>query len=380
MYKTCTFEECIPIIDAFIQTEKQKLERKHSLIEIIKGCNGAQWMDATLVLPICDQYVQTGKGSFESCVEHIKTHIHNEQAKIERTAKIQQVVDKIVEMAPVSWRDRLMSLSTTVEYIGGKITFDKANKTILEVVETWTNRDLRKSDLEKRLKEHGLFLRNDSQLCSWYVEGGIEYLNKMYKSEELTVESLVEIMVEMDFLFSKTNYNGIFRNLSYAYREYYDNDYEDDYEDEYNYGYRSYRSNYHMIKTTHEISAEAKVAAMEKWAERFTQSEFDKQYEKLPVRLQRYFEESDGESGEESGEESDGESGEMEDGESDGESGEEADEESGEESDGDCGEDDEEESGEDSEEESDGDSGKESDGESGEDSDGKSGEDDLDVD
>ena len=67
-------------------------------------------------------------------------------------------------------------------------------------------------NLIKALKSRGLKLRDDSRLCKYYIEDG-----------DGTLQEIVEIMHEMDWFFSKTNYRHVMSSSSW-------DDYVDDYD------------------------------------------------------------------------------------------------------------------------------------------------------
>lgn len=84
-------------------------------------------------------------------------------------------------------------LDTLIEYINRKEDMDK-------------QRDLRTKELREKLKLRGLELRSDSVLCSNYIGGSGEY----------TCDELVDIMEQMNWFFTKTNYS--------TYSKQYDNE------------------------------------------------------------------------------------------------------------------------------------------------------------
>jgi hypothetical protein len=59
----------------------------------------------------------------------------------------------------------------------------------------------RKRNLEKELLKNGIKMRNDSKLCESYIQDGDESGNN--------IEEIVRIMVEMEFLYKRTQYGNI---------------------------------------------------------------------------------------------------------------------------------------------------------------------------
>ncbi len=70
-------------------------------------------------------------------------------------------------------------------------------------------KSVRKNELSERLKQHGLYIRNDSLLCSNYIDYGTGNL-----------DDVVNTMVEMDFFYKYTSYPGIYKSkLNEWFRE-----------------------------------------------------------------------------------------------------------------------------------------------------------------
>ncbi|AYV81170.1 MAG: hypothetical protein Harvfovirus19_15 [Harvfovirus sp.] len=68
----------------------------------------------------------------------------------------------------------------------------------------------RREDLIKKLTEHGLTLRHDSKLCTWYLEGGISLVKSNSVGQTIhNLDDIVNIMDEMNFYHTKTNYASI---------------------------------------------------------------------------------------------------------------------------------------------------------------------------
>jgi len=92
-------------------------------------------------------------------------------------------------------------------------------------------KNLRTKELREKLKLRGLELRTDSVMCSNYIGGRDEY----------TCDELVDIMEQMNWFFTKTNYS--------AYSKQYDNErYEETKSSYYDYGYGETRNYYSSRK------------------------------------------------------------------------------------------------------------------------------------
>jgi hypothetical protein len=74
------------------------------------------------------------------------------------------------------------------------------------------NRVQRRADLEQALGQHGLRLRADSRMCAAFVQTGRGIFGE-------SMQEVVEIMREMDFLYTHTNYSGIVDDIREEYRE-----------------------------------------------------------------------------------------------------------------------------------------------------------------
>jgi len=94
-------------------------------------------------------------------------------------------------------------------------------------------------ELTDKLKLKGLNIRNDSALCSNYIDGDDEY----------TVDEIVEIMEEMTWLFKNTDYKNINKKIINEMIQ----------------ECRDLRERYDMEFIKHEASAIAKYKAIEAW-------------------------------------------------------------------------------------------------------------------
>jgi hypothetical protein len=94
------------------------------------------------------------------------------------------------------------------------------DKTSLEEIINYIKvKEIRKTTLIAKLEEHGLQLRQDSEVCDNYIN-----------NNEQELDYVVNTMIEMDFYFKYTDYRDEFKNAKYEYGGYYeDGEYEYDY-------------------------------------------------------------------------------------------------------------------------------------------------------
>lgn len=92
--------------------------------------------------------------------------------------------------------------------------------------------------MQEKLSAKGLQLRSDSKLCSFYIHGGIDYVNYNMDNKIESIDDIIDIMEEMNFYHTKTNYAHVnkeqLRNFS---KRVYDDDNNDGYYHYYNYHY-----------------------------------------------------------------------------------------------------------------------------------------------
>jgi hypothetical protein len=108
--------------------------------------------------------------------------------------------------------------------------FDKfdieAEKYIIDVLSTAE----RKSELVRKLAKKGLTLRDDSKLCKYYIEGGMDRVTVCCQNQNITsLDDIVDIMDEMDFYYAKTNYDLVYDKImrQYIYNQDSDGNYSD---------------------------------------------------------------------------------------------------------------------------------------------------------
>ena len=135
----------------------------------------------------------------------------------------------------------------------------------------------RKNNLIEKLMAKELILRSDSKLCSWYIAGGLEEVNKFSEVKFDSIDEIVDVMEEMNFYHIKTNYSTINKDMLRKYSEYvYDDDSDsDDSYDNYKYDYhREYRQHghYEYIKPINEINLLAKKAVLKQISNDLIQS------------------------------------------------------------------------------------------------------------
>ncbi len=68
----------------------------------------------------------------------------------------------------------------------------------------------REAELQQMLNVHKLQIRKDSKLCRAYISGGLEEVRKLNDTIQ-SLKDIVLITLEMDFLYSKTNYPTLIR-------------------------------------------------------------------------------------------------------------------------------------------------------------------------
>ena len=136
----------------------------------------------------------------------------------------------------------------------------KREEDFQRAIDVANNRYIRKRELENALKSHGLRLRPDSSLCNGYINHG---------SGDL--DDIVTTMVEMAWLFNRTNYKNIMgKRMKNAWEEYRRNrgyyDYWDEYdEDEDEVDYEAEENIEQPDKSA--ISQESKIVAVRQWLE-----------------------------------------------------------------------------------------------------------------
>jgi hypothetical protein len=123
-----------------------------------------------------------------------------------------------------------MKMYTKLDLI--KVSFEKF-KSVKKMMETKTkhdetrlkslqtkikNRQIRENELKNELSKYSLYIRNDSKVCSEYIEKG-----RGPNGENLN--DVVEIMREMNWYFKNTKYKYVVEDIKYEYRlndEWYD--------------------------------------------------------------------------------------------------------------------------------------------------------------
>lgn len=137
----------------------------------------------------------------------------------------------------------------------------KNNIDINEVVKFIVDKIERKQLLIDKLKQNGLKLRNDSELCSKYIN-----------NNDNSLEYVVNTMIEMDFYFKYTEYSSEFNKEKP--HKYYNNNYN-----KYGYDDDDY-CNYDYILA----SSNAKNNALHKWCKKYNSYE-EALNHKLPISL-----------------------------------------------------------------------------------------------
>lgn len=119
------------------------------------------------------------------------------------------------------------------------------NNDLNSLVNYIKNKEFRLIDLETKLKSKGLELRSDSVLCSRYLEG----------SDEYTSDEIVNIMEQMNWFFTCTNYSVYCREYDQnkrnsRYNNYYNDHYYSDSDSDSDYEYKQkQKENYNKIKS-----------------------------------------------------------------------------------------------------------------------------------
>ena len=151
-----------------------------------------------------------------------KNYINN----INITSNEYDIRDKIIQML-----DKKIAVKNAInkyklpkkKYIDLYNNFiNSTNNDIYNLITIIQNKELRLNILESKLKLKELKLRSDSVLCSDYLNG----------SDKLSVDEIVDIMEQMNWFFSNTNYSSYMKNYK-EYNKY--QDYSDEYESDYEY-------------------------------------------------------------------------------------------------------------------------------------------------
>ena len=71
---------------------------------------------------------------------------------------------------------------------------------------------IRENEVTQKLKQKKLERRNDSALCQLYIDGGIKYVKDNTNINIETLDDIIDIMEEMNFYFTKTNYGELMNN------------------------------------------------------------------------------------------------------------------------------------------------------------------------
>jgi hypothetical protein len=130
---------------------------------------------------------------------------------------------------------------------------------LLEIVYTDLKYDIlkisskyfRKNQLIEALKNQNLTLRQDSKICDWYINGGIENVNDKSEIHIESINDIVDIMIEMNFYHTCTKYAYVNKDQLRRFSEYvYDSDFDE-------YGHDNY-GHYEHIKPISEINFIAK--------------------------------------------------------------------------------------------------------------------------
>jgi len=77
--------------------------------------------------------------------------------------------------------------------------------------------DIRRKILEDKLKERGMSIRDDSELCKIFIGNGIDAVTKFYPSIK-TIDDIVEKMDEMNYYYTFTDYKKI-KDKLYEYNK-----------------------------------------------------------------------------------------------------------------------------------------------------------------
>jgi hypothetical protein len=113
------------------------------------------------------------------------------------------------------------------------------DKNLEEYIEKKITRDMRKRKLEEALNKYNLRIREDSKICNAYIKGDLEEV-KLMTDKIKSFDDIVNTVIEMNFLYTKTNYAHRI-NRKYRYN------YEDSESDSYEYYY-----DYNLIEKTKE--------------------------------------------------------------------------------------------------------------------------------
>ena len=141
---------------------------------------------------------------------------------------------------------------------------------------------IRTHELINKLSKRKLYLRDDSQICSYYIDGGIDNVNANIDMEITSVDDIVEIMDEMNFYYKYTKYPEINKSEIRKYTEYECDDYDtddydvdDDYDtDDYDvdddyYNYNKYHYKCVRTKPISEINLGAKIKSLKEMDSKF---------------------------------------------------------------------------------------------------------------
>lgn len=147
--------------------------------------------------------IKTYANSLEN--KKIEKYIEKDLYQIEEIYKIiLGIYERIKRMNDINARLRkenidINSLNNREEFM----IEDYINKNIFsidEIINTIQSKNMRKEELIKRLREHNLELRDDSEICKKYIEYA-----------EMQIDKVVNIMLEMDFYYTHTNYSVLYK-------------------------------------------------------------------------------------------------------------------------------------------------------------------------
>lgn len=121
--------------------------------------------------------------------------------------------------------------------------FDKFDVHAKQYVINVSEQDERKTVLIEKLAQKGLVLRDDSKLCQYYIEGDVTRVMARTEIKNInSVDDVVDIMDEMNFYYTKTNYETVHKKIMYRYNDHHRHynryeffDYTDDYDSDYEY-------------------------------------------------------------------------------------------------------------------------------------------------
>lgn len=163
-------------------------------------------IDKNNIISLYNEYIDN-KSNYKHIIKKIKDK-NDEFLLIKRRTELLDTMIK--NNIKKRWKDYVKQLE--IYKLSIKHGYSNIHNVIKEIKNQIDNRNKREYELRELLKLKKLNLRDDSILCKLYIDGGIDTVKNKCKDIN-TIIDIVNVMDEMNYYYTKTNYNIIKRKL-----------------------------------------------------------------------------------------------------------------------------------------------------------------------